>query len=314
MPAPSHDRVSTGIEGFDSLIEEGFPRGSLVLLAGDAGSGKTILASQYLYHGAELGEPGIYVSFAENRENFFNNMKRLGMDFEKYEREGKFRFLDLITVSDKGVQPILTSILADLNALEAKRLVIDSFSALAQAFKEAIDARIVLHTILGKMIRQAGCTTLMIVEKHRGEERLGMGTEEFVADGVVLLDLSTDKGFLKRRLQITKMRGTRISKEGVSYGIDDHGIKMYSAGKIKPVEKAFTERISTGIKGLDEMLGGGLLKGSATMIVGASGTGKTTTALHFIAQGAKQNEIGLLVSFEEPVVRLMQHGEASAGV
>jgi hypothetical protein len=79
----SEDRVATGIEGFDAQIEEGIPKGSLVLLAGDAGSCKTIFAAQYLYQGAsKLGEPGIYVSLAEDRETFLKNMKRMGMDFD----------------------------------------------------------------------------------------------------------------------------------------------------------------------------------------------------------------------------------------
>jgi circadian clock protein KaiC len=92
-------RVPTGIEGFDTLIEGGIPRGYLVLVAGTAGSGKTIFAAQYLYHGlSRFNELGIYVLFAETRKIFLDNMKRVGMDFEKYEQNGKFMFLDLATV------------------------------------------------------------------------------------------------------------------------------------------------------------------------------------------------------------------------
>ena len=93
--APGEERVATGVEGFDNLIEGGFPKGDLILLVGHPGSGKTILSSQFLHHGASRQqEPGIYVSFAENREAFLRNMKRSRMDFEKLEKQNLFRFLD----------------------------------------------------------------------------------------------------------------------------------------------------------------------------------------------------------------------------
>src|SRR3989304_8775604 len=134
----SDGRVATGIAGFDDLVEGGFPRGSLVLLAGEAGSGKTVFSAQYLYNGiSKHDEPGIYVSFAENRDAFLANMKRIGLDFEKY--AGKFRFLEYITVTEKGVPDVLDGILTEIADANAKRLVIDSFSAMAQAFKEPID-------------------------------------------------------------------------------------------------------------------------------------------------------------------------------
>ncbi len=207
----SEDRVSTGIEGFDNLIEGGIPRGSLLLLGGEAGSGKTFFAAQYLYHEvSKLDEPGIYVSFAENRETFLKNMKRMNMDFEKYEQAGRFRLIDLVTVTEKGLAEILDSVLAEVGNLKAKRLVIDSFSAMAQAFKEPIEARVVIHTILGKIVRQVGCTTLLVVEKQSGQNRIGLGLEEFVADNVMILRRRTLNDRLVRELEIMKMRGTRL--------------------------------------------------------------------------------------------------------
>jgi circadian clock protein KaiC len=304
------DRVLTGVEGFDALIDGGFPRGSLILMAGEAGSGKTIFSAQYLYHGAsKLAEPGIYVSFAENRETFLENMKKLSMDFEKLEREGKFRFLDYATITEKAVTETLTNVLSEMDRLKARRLVIDPFTALAQAFKGPIDARVAIHTILGKMVRQAGCTTLLITEKTSGGRQMGLGIEEFVADGVVFLDMSTRRGHLTRKLQIIKMRGTRASSEDVRYDIRGSGITIYQHPETKPVERIYDRKLSTGIKGLDKMLGGGLPQASATMVAGASGTGKTTIALHFIIEGAQKDERGLFISFEEPESKLIHYGE-----
>jgi circadian clock protein KaiC len=304
------DRVSTGVDGFDALIDGGFPRGSLVLMAGEAGSGKTVFSAQYLYHGAsKFAEPGIYVSFAENRETFLENMKKLNMDFERLEQEGKFRFLDYATITEKAVTETLTNVLSEIDRLKARRLVIDPFTALAQAFKGPIDARVAIHTILGKMVRQAGCTTLLITEKTSGVTQMGLGIEEFVADGVVLLTLSSKRRRLERRLQVVKMRGTNACKEEVRYDIREHGIIIYQFAQIKPVKKTYAKKLSTGINGLDEILGGGLPESSVTMVAGASGTGKTTIALHFIVEGARRNEKGLFVSFDEPETKLVQYGE-----
>jgi len=304
------DRVSTGINAFDTLIDGGFPRGSLVLVAGEAGSGKTIFSAQYLYHGAsKFAEPGIYVSFAENRETFLANMKKLNMDFQRLEQETKFKFLDYATITEKAVTETLTNVLNEMDRLKARRLVIDPFTALAQAFKGPIDARIAVHTILGKMLRQAGCTTLLIAEKTSGVRQIGLGIEEFVADGFVLLTLSSEKGHLERRLQIIKMRGTKARKEGVTYDIKENGITIYQRPQVKPTKETLDKKLSTGIRGLDEILGGGLPQASVTMVAGASGTGKTTVALHFVVEGAKRNERSLFVSLEEPEAKLIQYGE-----
>ena len=305
-----NDRVPTGIEGFDELVEGGIPRGYLVLVAGTAGSGKTIFASQYLHHGlSRFNEPGIYVSFAENREMFLKNMKRMGMEFEKFEQKGKFKFLDMVTVKDKGVDSIIERILSEVETLKAQRLVIDSFSALAQAFPERIDARIVLHTILGKITHLSGLTTLLISERPLGTEWLGAEFEEFVADGVVALSARTERGWLKRILQVLKLRGTKIKSMEHSYDINGHGIRITPEPEVKPVDKIFTQKMSTGIRGLDSMFYDGVFEGSTTLVAGAAGTGKTTTALHFIIEGAKRNEKCLYVSTEEPILQLINYGE-----
>jgi circadian clock protein KaiC len=303
-------RVPTGVEGFDGFVEGGFPRGSMILLAGTAGSGKTIFASQYMYHGmSKLNESGVYVSFAENRSTFMKNMKRLGMDFGKYEQKRKFKFLDLITVRDKGVESIVARVLAEVDSLGAKRLVIDSFSALVQAFSERIDARILLHTVLGKIARLNGVTTLLISERPSGTERSGEGMEEFVVDGVVGLNSVTKKGWLTRTLQVLKLRGTRINSEEHGYGIDGHGIRTYPLPDIKSVKRIYSQKVRTGIEGLDRMFFNGVYKGSTTLVGGASGTGKTTVALHFIAEETKRNGRGLYISFEEPAQQLIRHAE-----
>jgi len=172
----------------DAVIEGGFPRGSLILVAGNPGTGKTIFSAQFLYRGAvDHAENGVYVTLAERKKDFIEYMRRFGMDFEELEKTGRVRVLDMLTVKDASVSDVLNMIVEEALSLRAKRLVINSFSTLAQAFKEKIEARIMLHTIVGKMVKSAGCTTILIVEIPYGKEGMGLGIEEFVADGIFLL-------------------------------------------------------------------------------------------------------------------------------
>ena len=141
--------VSTGVEELDSVLGGGFPKGSLIVLAGSPGTGKTVFSARFLYHGAvNCGEKGIYVSLCEGKEIFMENMRGFGFDFEKLERGGMFRFLDMLTVKEKGISTILDMIIGEVEKFGAERLVLDSFSAMAHAFKDPIEARIIVHTIL----------------------------------------------------------------------------------------------------------------------------------------------------------------------
>ena len=303
-------RVPTGIRGFDHLIEGGFPRGDLILVSGNPGSGKTIFSTEFLWNGlSEFNEPGIYVSFAENRQTLLRNPRRLSslkMDFQQYERKGMFKFLDFASMTEKGIEDVLGIILEEVHRLRAKRLVIDSFSAIAQAFLHQNDARIIMHTVLGKMPRSSEVTTLMISEQRLGSEFSGSGMEEFVADGVVLFTQSTKRDYLARSLKIPKLRGTNAVRAELPYEIDDSGIRVYPPLGTLPAKKTITEKISTGIEGLDKMLNGGLYPGSIMLIAGAPGTGKTTAALQFIAQGALKGQKCLYITFEDPADQLVR--------
>ncbi|MEM2812311.1 MAG: ATPase domain-containing protein, partial [Candidatus Bathyarchaeia archaeon] len=125
------NRVPSGINGLDEVIGGGFQQGSLIVVAGNPGTGKTIFSATFLYNGiVNYDEKGIYVSFAENRETFFSNMRALGFNFEELERAGSFYFLDMVTAREEAAPAVMETIVREVEATGAKRLVIDSFSAL----------------------------------------------------------------------------------------------------------------------------------------------------------------------------------------
>ncbi len=163
-------RASSGSPELDTFLSGGFPRGSLILISGNPGTGKTTLTASFLYEGSKrLGENGIYVSFSESKKSFYENMGAIGMDFEKLEEAGHFRFLEMFSATKEGMSEIAKFILEEIKRFEAKRLVIDSYSVMAQALGNQYEGRQVLHTFFSRIMRNMDCTTLVIGEQPTGE-------------------------------------------------------------------------------------------------------------------------------------------------
>jgi len=267
-------RTPTGIEAIDRIIEGGFPKNSLILIAGNPGTGKTIFSARFIYSGAvDYDENGIYVNFSESRETFYRNMKPFGFEFEHLEKEGKFRYLEMLAVRAPTVSSILKIILEEINKVKAKRIVIDSFSAITQAFERPHDARILLHTVLNRIVRKTECTTLIIVEVPFGEKRIGLGLEEFIADGFMLFRAKKLDERLFRDVSIKKMRGTIVKEDEIGFTIEG-GFKAFSPFETKPADKKekfkplpnSPEKFSTGSEELDQLLDGGYPRGSTVLI------------------------------------------------
>ncbi|MBS7648112.1 MAG: ATPase domain-containing protein [Candidatus Bathyarchaeia archaeon] len=139
------NRICTGSAILDSILGGGFPVGSLISVAGSPGSGKTIFAANWIYNGVEKhGENGLYVSFVEGRKSFIENMRGLGLDFERLERGGKFRFLEMVTLREIGVPAVFEQIIREVLDMKATMLVIDSFSAVSQVIEKPYDTRILV--------------------------------------------------------------------------------------------------------------------------------------------------------------------------
>ena len=153
----------------------------------------------------EPKESGVYISFSESKSQFYATSKKLGMDFQKFEDQDGFIYLDFVSLANDGIQDAFEEILAAIRSINAKRIVLDSFSALSMSFTNRIESRITVQVFLGKIMRAEGITTLIISEIPYGSTDLGNGIEESVADAVIKLEHGPDNAspiFLK----VLKMR------------------------------------------------------------------------------------------------------------
>jgi circadian clock protein KaiC len=228
-------------------------------------------------------------------------MSRFGFDFQKLTRNEKFEFVDLTTVTGEAISDALDLVLSQVTAMRAKRLVVDSFTALAQGFEKLVDARIALQVILGRLVREEGCTTLLLVEMPYGTDRIGLGIEEFVADGIIVLDFVNHKGGPQRTINIKKMRGTQIRLDTSTYSISSKdSFLVFPAIELSMNQGLGERRIPTHIPGFDQLIEGGFLERSVSALTGVAGTGKSTFALEYIYNGAKEDgEKGLFISYGE---------------
>jgi len=220
------ERVKSGILGLDGLIEGGFLKSDVILLAGGTGSGKTIFSTQFVYNGAiQYGENGVYATFEEDARTLKRNMLRFGFDLEGLERKGVVRVVDLEALKGEGLSANIEFIMSEVNRIKAKRLVIDSLTAFLTACQEKFEYRTLMH-LFYRMLKVHGCSTIMTCSMPIGAGTLGLGIEEFIADSVVTLENAIDSLELKTRFIIHKMRGTNHSKKYHSVIITNKGLEI----------------------------------------------------------------------------------------
>jgi len=223
------ERTKTGIPGIDELTNGGIPKGSNVLISGGPGTGKTILATQYLYNGAlQYGEPGVFVTLEGNVRDIAWNMESFQWDIKSLQDQGMFTIykLGMEYIKDKNdlntkLDEQLNEIAKEVQEINAKRLVIDSTTVFG-AYLDASLLRTTLFKLCDKL-KTFGCTTLLTSETQSNKNVFSaFGVEEFVVDGVMALYFSPPN----RSLFVRKMRGTSHDKNPHPLEITQKGIMV----------------------------------------------------------------------------------------
>ncbi len=299
------EKAPTGIAGFDAVTFGGLPAGRPTLICGAAGSGKTLFALTFLVHGVQFGEPGVFMSFEERAEDLAANVRALGYDLESLIASGKLS-IDHVRVERSEIEETGEYDLEGLfirlgfavDAVGAKRVVLDTIEALFSGFSNEGVLRAELRRLFG-WIKDRGLTA--IITGERGDRQLTRhGLEEYVSDCVVLLDNRVVDQIATRRLRIVKYRGSAHGTNEYPFLIDEDGISVFPATALQRNADVSSKVVSTGIPGLDRMLGkGGVYRGSSILVSGVSGTGKTTVASHFVEAACRRGERCMVLALEE---------------
>lgn len=218
------ERISTGIPGLDELIEGGFPQGSVTLVSGGAGTGKTILCAQYLWHGLENGENCLFVTLEEEPEEIKADSAEFGWDFDEYEGDG-FKMLYLNPFQDQG--GFSDRIRDAIEDIDADRVVIDSTSTMGMYSDDPGKIRERLYNLIRKL-RDEDVTTILTSEIPNDEEGKvsRFGVEEFVSDGLIILQYISIGQEAFGNLEVRKMRKTDITKGIYETKIDSSGLHI----------------------------------------------------------------------------------------
>ncbi|ASJ06463.1 ATPase domain-containing protein [Thermococcus pacificus] len=291
--------IPTGIESLDRALSGGFNRGSTVLIAGNPGAGKTHLMLHVLYNNMKRGLKGAYISFAETKKQFYEGALNQGIDLREMEEKGLFRFYDMLTLPKDEFEDFVDYLVTDLVDWKPDIVVFDSITVFGQVFGE-IHLRAFLHSIVGRLVNALNMLVFLIDEIPYGGKGIGFGIEEFVADGVIVLEMEKYGEIIRRYMRIPKMRNRPLERYSYEYVITDKGIEVFAVPELEFVEEEKRrERIRTNIPGFDDLLGGGLYEGSITLLAGPTGSGKTILALNIAANLSKAGKRVLYIAFEE---------------
>ena len=320
-PTPSRgiEKIRTEIPGFDFVGEGGLPKGRTTLIAGTAGSGKTVFATHFLAAGIETsGEPGVFATFEDEPEGIRRNMIGFGWDIQKWEAEHKWAFVD-VSPDSTGPTPIvgtydlgglISRIEHAARKLGATRIVLDSLNALFLQVPDKTLLRIELLRLI-QTLKGLGATVVFTGERTQDYgEVTRHGIEEFVADNVIILRNILVDEKRRRTLEVLKYRGTSHQRGEVPFTVTKKGIVVIPLTAQALTQTSSTVRITSGIARLDEMCSGGFFRDSIILASGATGTGKTLLVTQFIAGGVAAGERCLLFAFEESRDQLFRNAEA----
>jgi circadian clock protein KaiC len=303
------ERCPSGIEGLDNILGGGLPRDCFYLIQGNPGSGKTTLAMQFLLEGVRRGESVFYITLSETRRELLKVAQSHGWSLaaiplmELSAIDALLRPETQTTVfhsSDMELSDVAQLILAEAEKTRPQRVVFDSLSEFRLMAETALRYRRQL-LVLKQEFAKFRSTVLLLDDKM---DKFGIGHDPHVlslSHGVIDLEqLSPDYGTPRRRLRVMKMRGVKFREGYHDYVVETGGLRVFPR-LVAAEHHADFERgpVSSGIVELDELFGGGLDRGTTTLLIGPAGSGKTTLALQCATQLAAAGERGIVFSFDE---------------
>lgn len=300
----SVERQETGIPGLDELLAGGVTRGSTILVGGAAGTGKTVLLLELIYRGALAGQKGLFFSFEETEERLREAARSLGFDFDAQIAKGMIKIV-FIPQPDIRVEKHLLLMQEEIQKNGIARVAIDSLSVFLHKIQDPQLSRERVFQ-LSTLVQNAQGTGFFSTDVPYGSSQMSyFGVEETVLDGVLRLSSSEEGMERERYIEAYKLRTTAHLMGRHAFVIKSGGVRIFPRHESEPLDTAppppmaSSGRLSSGVPGLDEKIGGGFLQCSQTILSGSSGSGKTTFAFQFLLEGAKRREKGLFVTLAE---------------
>jgi circadian clock protein KaiC len=304
---PTLPKTPTGISGLDQITGGGLPTGRPSLICGEAGCGKTLFSLEFLVRGAiEFNEPGVFMAFEEKASELTMNVASLGFDLDKLQADKKIKLdyvhIDRSEIEETGeynLEGLFIRLGYAIDSIKAKRVVLDTLENLFTGLTNQSILRAELRRLF-QWLKDRGVTAIITGEKGEGRSLTRQGLEEYVSDCVIFLDHRVVNQISTRRLRIIKYRGSVHGTNEYPFLIDEEGISVLPITSLKLEKGVSSERFSSGIPAMDDMLGGkGFFRGSSILVSGTAGTGKTSIAAYFANEACNRGERCIYFAFEE---------------
>jgi circadian clock protein KaiC len=307
IATPPTDRMSAGNAEADHILDGGFPANSINIVMGHPGSGKTIFAEQLIFHNAGEDRPILYLTtLSEPLTKVVRYLQEFRF-FDETKLGTQVIYEDIGPQLAKDGAGALMPLLEDaIRTLSPKVIVIDSFKAVHDLAPSTMERRKIVYEMTA-LLTAFGTTAFLLGEYT--EDDILLYPEFAVADGIVEMSRRRTGSRDERFFRVYKLRGSSYLEGAHAFRITSSGLDIYPRLVSPQIPEGYepaSERVSTGIHGLDEMLGGGLWRGSTTLLAGPSGAGKTTIGLQFALEGAHRGEQTLYMNFQENPTQLVR--------
>jgi circadian clock protein KaiC len=308
------EKTPTGISGFDEITNGGLPSRRPTLICGDAGAGKTLFSIEFIVRGIlDFNEPGVIMVFEEKAEDLAQNVASLGYNLKKLQKDGRL-WIDHVHVDRSEIEEtglydldgLFIRLGHAIDSIGAKRIMLDTIENLFGSFENEGILRAELRRLFN-WFKTKGVTAIITAEKGMGM-LTRHGLEEYVSDCVILLDHRVINQISTRLLRVVKYRGSLHGTNEYPFLIDEEGISVLPVTSLLLERPVSSQRISSGIPSLDDMLSGqGFFKGSSILISGTAGTGKTSIAAYFAEASCQRKDRCLFFAFEESPQQIVRN-------